>query len=229
MNESDAPEIQELLSKVAQKERLARKRAVLYAMVPMVVAAILVVWTGRYLNRAKRDVDDARQEVEQLRNQRDLLNKQMGEVAGKLIDIATVARQMEGLVESKKSYLRSPEEARLLIDIRIKFDSLNTEIVGLSETFPAVRTIGNGRKWVTVVKSNTDLKMVEEAAPSWIADYGAQSVAVYRTPNGFYALALLGDGSFTQAYSRTVSLIKSGRATDAYFEDAGGWGVNLLH
>ena len=50
----------------------------------------------------------------------------------------------------------------------------------------------------------------------------------FKTPNGFYALCLVGDGSFTQAYRLTVALMQNGRAKDAYFAEASSWGTNLL-
>jgi hypothetical protein len=78
------------------------------------------------------------------------------------------------------------------------------------------------------VKSSRDLNDLKTAAPAWIADYGRPNVAIYQTPNGFYALAVQGGGTFTQAYRLTVSLVRSGRARDAYFADAGGWGSSLM-
>ena len=197
-------------------------------MIPIAIAVVLVAWTRREVTHARVEVEKARQEVDRLQHQADSTNQQLRDATTKLISIATVAKEIETLIESKKSYLRTIDEARFLIDVRMKFDALNSELLKLSESFPAMRTISDNRKWVTVVKSSRDLNDLKTAASAWIADYGRSNVAIYQTPNGFYALAVQGDGTFTQAYRLTVSLFRSGRARDAYFAETSGWGSSLM-
>src|SRR6267378_3086007 len=181
MRSTDSQTIEQLMVEISKRERLARKSAVFYTLIPIVVAAVLVIWTGEYLLHAKA-------EAESVREQAELLNIQLRDSATKLVDIATVATQIESLVESKQSYLRTIDEARFLIDLRMKFDSLNAEIVKLSGTVPAMRSMNKDRKWVTVVKSSKNLATLKQLASKWIADYGRSDVAIYETPNGFYAL-----------------------------------------
>jgi TolA-binding protein len=226
--DTETQTIDQLVATIAEREQRARKRAVLYTLIPIFVAAILVIWTGKYLSQARAEVEGVQEQVDALQRKAESLNAQLQDSATKLVDIAKVATQIESLVESKQSYLRTIDEARFLIDLRMKFDSLNAEILKLSATAPALRSINRDRRWVTVVKSLRELAPLKEAASTWVSAYGKPSVAIYRTPNGFYALCVLGDGSFTQAYRLTVSLMQSGRATDAYFADANSWGANLL-
>jgi hypothetical protein len=226
MNSSTA--IKSLLEEISAKERRARRRAVIYSMIPIAVAVVMVTWTAREVAQARVEVDKARLVVGRLQHQADSANQQLRDAVTKLVSIATVTKQIEALVESKQSYLRTLDEARFLIDIRMKFDALNSDLLKLSESLPAMQTIADNRKWVTVVKSSKDLNDLKAAAPAWIADYGQSNVAIYQTPNGFYALAVRGDGTFTQAYRLTVSLIRSGRARDAYFVEASEWGSSLM-
>jgi DNA repair exonuclease SbcCD ATPase subunit len=225
---SSSTAIKSLLEEINVKERQARRRAVIYSMIPIAVAVVLVAWTAREVAHARAEVEKAEKEVGRLQQQADSANQQLRDAATKLVGIATATREIETLIESKQSYLRTIDEARFLIDIRMKFDALNSDLLKLSESFPAMETIADNRKWVTVVKSSRDLNDLKTAAPAWIADYGRSNVAIYRTPNGFYALAVPGDGTFTQAYRLTVSLMRSGRARDAYFAEASGWGSSLI-
>jgi hypothetical protein len=91
-----------------------------------------------------------------------------------------------------------------------------------------VRDLNDHRRWVTVIKSSKDLPALRLAAQNLGAEYSPSHLAIYRSGNGYYALSILGDGTFTDAYRLTVSLIRSGRALDAYFADASEWGQSLL-
>jgi len=218
--------IKSLLEEISTKERQARKRAVIYSLIPVTVAVVLVALTAWEVAKARVEVEKATQEVRRLQHQADSANQQLRDAAMKLVDIALATKEIETLVESKQSYLRTIDEARFLIDIRMKFDALNSDLLKLSETFPAMQELADNRKWVTIVKSSRDLNELKSAAQAWIADYGRSNVVIYQTPNGFHALAVRGDGTFTQAYRLTVSLIRTGRARDAYFAEVSGWVPN---
>jgi hypothetical protein len=225
---SSSTALDALIEEIERRERLARRRALVYTAVPILVAIAMVVWTSYEVNRARNRVQDAEHQLAVLQRQADWANQQLKEAADNFVSIATATKEIESLVESKQSYLRTIDEARFLIDIRMRFDVINRDLLQLSATFPAVRYLSDHRKWVTVVKSSSDLNSLRAAARSWIAEYGTSEVAIYRSSNGYYALAILGDGTFTDAYRLTISLIRSGRSADAYFAGANQWGPNLL-
>jgi hypothetical protein len=152
----------------------------------------------------------------------------MNEAGNKLTDIAMVTRRVERLIESKKTYFRSIKEVRFLIDVRMMFDELNDKLLKLSSTFPVLGSLSENRRWVTIVKSTTDLESLRRFSRSWVAEYGVSNMAIYKAPNGFYALAILEDGSFTAAYRLTASLQQTGRAPGAYFVREEDWGKNFL-
>jgi hypothetical protein len=156
MNSSTA--IKSLLEEISAKERRARRRAVIYSMIPIAVAVVMVTWTAREVAQARVEVDKARLVVGRLQHQADSANQQLRDAVTKLVSIATVTKQIEALVESKQSYLRTLDEARFLIDIRMKFDALNSDLLKLSESLPAMQTIADNRKWVTVVKSSKGVR-----------------------------------------------------------------------
>ncbi len=225
---SSSAAIDNLLEEIKRKERLARRRAVVYTMIPIVAAVVLIAWTAREVRRANSEVETARQKVVSLQHQADSANRQLQEAATNFVGIAAATKEIESLIEAKQSYLRTIDEARFLIDIRMKFDVLNSDLLKLSSSFPTMQAVTDRRKWVAIVRSSKDFDSLKAASRDWIAAYGAADVAIYRTGNGYYALAIPGDGTFTQAYRLTVSLIRSRRATGAYFAEISGSGPNLL-
>lgn len=61
--------ISEEVDKAVQREKSARRKAVLYTLLPIVVAILLVVWTGRYLFLAREDIRVAERRVAELQDE----------------------------------------------------------------------------------------------------------------------------------------------------------------
>lgn len=171
---------------------------------------------------------NAESRIAQLKQQEEKINKQMAETASNFVDIAVATRDIERLIESKESYLGTIDEAMFLIDVRMKFDEINKRIDKLSLTYPAIATFKDRRQWITIVKSSKDISSLRTAATVWLSEYGKSKVAIFKSLNRFYALALIGDGTFTTAYRLTVSLQKNGRAPGAYFAGNENWGKDYL-
>jgi predicted RNase H-like nuclease (RuvC/YqgF family) len=183
---------------------------------------------ANYVAASRKQVNGLEQQITDLKEKEAVLNRHVQESASQFIEIAHITQQVERLIESKQSYLRTLDEARYLIDLRMKFDSLNSELQQLSQNIPEIKKITDQRRWITIVKSSRELDSLRLSAMPWIAKYGKDKVAIYKTGNGFYALAVLTDGSFTKAYRLTVDLMKTGEARDAYFDDSADWGPNIL-
>lgn len=166
--------------------------------------------------------------IAQLKHQEEKINKETVETASNFVEIVMATRDIERLIESKESYLRTIDEARFLIDVRMKFDEINKRIDKISLSYPQISTVKDCRQWVTIVESSQDISGLRTDAARWRSVYGKLKVAIFKCPNGFYALALISDGSFTTAYRLTVSLHENGRAPGAYFARSENWGKNYL-
>jgi hypothetical protein len=219
---------QSLLDKVEAREVRARRRAVFYTAIP-VVAICALVWIGGH--RYQQLVDSDRR-LEQVRAESATLIKQAEDArnsllgAGKDIEAAlTVLRQLEAFVEREKPFMRSADHARLLISIRMAFDKLNDTAAALSKSMPDVvdKLQQRPRRWVTIVSSSSDLGALRRSVEQYQRKMPDSKLAIYRSVNGFYGLAVLGDGSFTDAYRKTVELKNRDIAPMAYFADATSW------
>jgi hypothetical protein len=130
---------------------------------------------------------------------------------------------IEALIESKQSYLRTIDEARFLIDVRMRFDSVHMALDAVSAAAPELAKARPWRRWVTVIKSARQPSQL--TAPSNLREcLGSEEKLVsFRTPNGWLALVLPGDGSFTTAYRQTVRLKDTGCVPGAYVADTEKW------
>jgi len=92
MNSSTA--IKSLLEEISTNERRARRRALIYSMIPIAVAIVLVAWTAREVAQARREVEKARQEVDRLQHQADSANQQLRDAATKLVGTSSHAGRL---------------------------------------------------------------------------------------------------------------------------------------
>jgi len=90
----------QLLQQVENRERVARRRAILYTLVPILVAAILLTITGLQVYRAEKRVTDANLEVSKLEKRKSTLeqaliltNVQYGPSGNTAIDSKTKGQQ----------------------------------------------------------------------------------------------------------------------------------------
>jgi len=75
--------------------------------------------------------------------------------------------------------------------------------------------------------SSRDLSKLKRAAEAWSQRVTKMELAIYISQNGYYALVIKGDGSFTFAYNKTVELQKRGTAA-VYFAQSKDWGKDYL-
>lgn len=221
MDTNRGTEMQDILTEIAERENRARNRSILFSLVPVVMAVLLLAWTANYLN-------NARHELEQLREEKSAIERKLETASDNVVAVATITRQLEKLIESKESYLRSLDEAQFLIDARMSFDSVNKEIRQLSNSFPELEKFNDSRRWVTVIRSSKGIDGLKQSAISLEEQFGKNNIGIYKTPNGYFGLVVRTDGTFTQAYRLTVSLKKTGKAPDAYFAESSGWGEDIL-
>jgi hypothetical protein len=236
MSDQHTAEVEELLDAMALRERRVAKRATLLTVIPAMLAIALVAITASSVSQSRNELHVVHQQLRMatdslrlVKTEAESLRNDVRQAGVQLIAVATTASEMERFIESKESFLRSLDEARFLIDIRMRFDSLHADMLRVAEASPGILDVRPQRRWVTVVRSSKSPVDLRTLAPRWVARYGADQVGLYRSQNGYYALALLGDGTFTSAYRLTEALHRDGRAPGAYFASAPDWGANLLH
>lgn len=203
--ETHKDQLQSLLQRVENRERIARRRAVIYTVIPFLFGGILILVVGGVVIRAQRELANAKSELRMM---------------------IEVTNQLEDFFERQDTTLFIRTEARSMIAMRMMFDTINEEFE-ISSLGPEMPQLGRGRVWITIVGSYSTLNNARQASPQWVNLYGADHVAIYLTKNNYYALAISGDGTFTSAYELTAEL-KQGPAYDAYFVAAHNWGENLL-
>lgn len=217
-----------LLGKVEERERKARKRAVIYTLVPIVFAAGLIWVTWNQVTTAQKELVNIEKERVAAKSEIKSLNNQFSKTVSTLSKVVSTSHKIEDFIEKKESFLRDLDEARFLINIRMLFDQIDSEISDLSSVVGEIPDLKRDRIWVTIVKSSKTKKDLETDVQRWISLYGKDQVAIYLSQNKYFALALKEDGSFTKAFRLTVELKEKGLAKDAYFASSTDWGKNFL-
>lgn len=234
MNSNEKERI-ELFAKLEEREKKAHKRILIYTLIPVVIACILiwitsskVINSNRELTKVKNELKIKISELETIKLKVETLDSKLSNTISSISKIISTSHKIENFIESKQSFLRSLDEARFLINIRMLFDEINSqysEILKLSSNMPE---LNRGRNWITIISSSKSLIKLQNEAKSWIKQYGTEQVVIYKSQNDYYALALKGDGSFTKAYRLTVELQRSVKAYDAYFASSKNWNKNYL-
>lgn len=225
----------ELFNKIEEKENKARKRIFIYTLVPVIIA-IVWIWTTsskvinskRELDKIQNELDIKISELEKIELKVDTLDSKLSNTISSISEIISTSHKIEDFIESKQSFLRSIDEARFLINIRMLFDEINSQYSEILELSSKMPELNRGRNWITIISSSKSLNKLQNEAKSWIKQYGIDQVAIYKSQNNYYALALKGDGSFTKAYRLTVQLQRSGKAYGAYFASSKDWNKNYL-
>ena len=138
-----------------------------------------------------------------------------------------LTRQLQQTIEAGEREARTPAERQLLTDLHMQFAQLDSAYERVLRGSPAVQSLDRGRKWITILESGVSLEGARDAAKGWEKKFGPHPVAVYRSPNGFYAVAIPGDGSFMAALEAT-SAARANGAPDAFYAFATDWGEDQL-
>lgn len=226
----------EPLPPTIDEERLARiRQASRSAAVIVFVAFLALVSFSAYqlmsINQriAERTakLQAVQEELRASQESQEKLDRTLATVAVRLSETMRLSHEVEEFIEQKEPYLRTVDEARFLINLRMKFDEIQEQFGALADALPEIPQLDRGRSWVAVVKSSKSLKESRASARQWAARFGGRQVAVYLASNGYYAVAIVGDGTFTTAYRLTVKLQRDG-APHAYFASSKDWGRNYL-
>ncbi|MEJ2658855.1 MAG: hypothetical protein P8012_16985 [Desulfobacterales bacterium] len=217
----------EILRKIDEK--------VIYTIIPVFVAVILIWITSSKVINSKNELhniqtrmDSLKIELDNTKAKADTLDIKLTETISSISKIVSISHNIEDFIESKESFLRTLDEARFLINIRMLFDEIDSNFSEISELSTKIPELDRDRFWITIISSSKSLKDLKNEAKSWVDEYSNDQVAIYKSSNDYFALALKGDGSFTEAYRQTVKLQQSGKAYDAYFASSRDWDKNYL-
>ncbi len=213
---------------------LARQRrsALLFTALPVVGAIVFVAVVTTQIGRLEsergrlatqtRDLEARTAHAEAQEAKLSAALSDAGQQLNALIEATTA---IENLIESKQSFLRSLDEARFLIDIRMRFDSVHGALDRLGSIAPQLKTARPWRPWFTVLASVTSPAGLILSDTMRRCLSPSDETVVLRSPNGLYALVVRRDSTFTTAYRLTVLLQEQGCAPGAYFASANGWTV----
>ena len=224
-----------ILRKIEERERKLRRNSIIFTLTPIILAVVLIWFSGtklvnyqKELSNMQREFDLKQRELKNTQDKLNLLDTKFSQIVSKLSKIVAISHEIEEFIERKESFLRTLDESLFLINIRMLFDSINSQFSEVFNLLSGMPDLNRNRIWITIVKSSKSLKKLKEEAYIWIENYGKDQVAIFLSSNKYYALALKGDGSFTTAYRLTVKLQQEDLAYDAYFAASKNWQENFL-
>jgi hypothetical protein len=221
-----------LIRQLELREQRARKRALFYTAIPILLTAMLFwVAARRYteLTATERQLEGVRKEALDLSKKMDSTKQNLETARKELTNAVHAMQKIQAFLELKERGLESPAERRTLISIRMLMDDLNKSFVELSQTLPEMAgVLQQQTKWITVLSTSSDFSALQASAVRYSSRLRGQALAIYKAPTGYYYLAIPGDGSFTAAHRQTVEMKNRRIAKHAYSEKSTDWGPNLL-
>ena len=195
-------------------------------MIPIIVGALTLSYVAYAVNSARRELASVQHERAEAASKTLQAQAELKKAERSLTEIVRITQEMQEFVERKQSFLRTLDEARFLISIRMMFDRIDAQYQEAAKNLPGLPPL-NERRWVTVLMSSRDLSKLKHAAEDWSKRIAIADLAIYASQNGYYALVIKGDGSFTFAYNKTVELQRNG-AAGIYFAESKDWGKDYL-
>jgi hypothetical protein len=219
-------DFEQLQARLTQTETRHRRRAVVLTLIPIIVGALVLGYVAYAVTGARRELASVRREMMAATSETQRAQLELKKASRTLTQILQITNEMQEFIERKQSFLRTLDEARFLISIRMMFDRIDTQYRDAAKYLPELPPL-NQRRWVTVLMSSRDLSALKLSAQAWSQRVPKTDLAIYASHSGYYALVIKGDGSFTFAYNKTVELQKSGTA-GAYFAESENWGKDYL-
>ena len=151
MNSNEKNRI-ELFNKIEKKEKKARKRIFIYTLIPVIVAIVLIWVTSSEVINSKRELDKIQNELnikilelEKIKSKVDTLDSKLSNTVSSISEIISTSHRIEDFIESKQSFLRSIDEARFLINIRMLFDEINSQYSDVLASSSKMPELDRGR------------------------------------------------------------------------------------
>jgi len=225
----------ELLERIKLKESQAKKRAILFTFIPLLVGLFLITYTSKkvfqsdeQLKKIRKELNIAQIQNDSLKIQNDTLSKVLIESLTNLGKAASVTTQFKEFIDKMKPALRSQEEASFFINFKMLDDKIRGDYEHLSERVSTLPKLDENKIWIVIVQSSTSLEDLKQEADPLISIYGKEQVAIYRDSKSIYALSIKGNGTFTRAYRLNIELRDKYNYSGSYFSNSKDWGTDYF-
>jgi hypothetical protein len=241
--------VDEMISKVLQREKRAKQRAILFTFLPLLACLALIAYTSQRVVKANKELATIDAKIElansrvnkaedglkavnginhQLKSENDSLSDALQQSVINLGKAVSITSQFKQFIDKMEPSLRSQGEAAFYINFRMMEERIRGDYKSLSEKVAGLPNLDEGKTWIVIVGSSMSLEDLKSDAPRLANIYGKDQVAVYKDDHGNYALSVKGNGTFTRAYRLNVELRDKYKYTGAYFSSAKDWGRNYL-
>jgi len=227
--------LNDILSKVKYNEKRAKKRALVFTIIPIVVAIVLITYTSAKIYQAQEDLNAIKRKITKIKSLNDSLRRQNNSLSdslkksivtlGKAVSVTT---EINKFIDKEMPYYRSLNETRFYINQRMLNDKIRGNYVTLSETVSKLPQLDDNKNWIVIVETSASLEDIKKDAPNLISIYGRDQVVIYKDTKESYALGIKGNGTFTRAYRLNVELRDKYGYIGAYFSPSLNWGSNYL-
>lgn len=241
--------ISEILDKAESKERLARKRVIIFTLVPILFAILLIAYTTNKIIQAQKELATIEKRINDANNKTIHIEKEFGNVKkentylvaqndslkqslvattillGKQVSVFS---EFKKFIDNIKSYDRSYEQAAFWINYRMLEDKIRGNYEDLSQKISMLPGLDSNTNWIVIVESSTSLEDLKKDANKLYNIYEKDQIAIYQTKKSYFSLAVKGNGTFTRAYRLNVELRDKYGFEGAYFSCSNNWGENYL-
>lgn len=230
-----AMETNEIIKIIELNERKAKLRAIIITFIPLISAIVLIAYTSNEVYQTTKKLKEANLELkttkelnEELKVQNDSLVNILQEATIGLGKAVSVLAQTKNFIDRMKPPDRTAEEASYYIEFKMLEEKIRGDYIYLSDKITQLPNIKDDKVWVVIVASSVSLFDLKMEAEQIIKIFGKEQIAIYKT-NVYYALVILGNGTFTRAYRLNVDLINKYGYKGAYYSGSKNWGKDYLY
>jgi len=116
-----------LQAQLTQTEEKHRRRAAILTLIPAIVGALILSYVAYAVNSARRELSSLKREMMQAESETQRAQIELKKAERTLTEIVQITNEMQEFVERKQSFLRTLDEARFLISIRMMFDRIDAQ------------------------------------------------------------------------------------------------------
>lgn len=124
-------QLQSLLQRVDERERNARRRAIVYSLIPIALAVILLGFTGNQIQQAVRQVQEANQELATVDQKLQKSQQDLGAVNDQLAQARTQINQSQQQLDTVNSQLAKANDQ--VKQSQQQLDAVNTQLGQVNE------------------------------------------------------------------------------------------------
>jgi len=236
----------EILTRIAIQEKRAKRRAIVFTVIPLIFAIILIGYTTSKVAKAQEELlhidstmaeankkikaaDDSLQVFKKnnilLQKENDSLIENLHKSLGKAV---AVMSEFKVIIDKIKPSLRTVGETAFYVNFRMMEERIRGDYDYLSEKISSLPQLYENKSWIVIVKSSVSLTDLKSDVPKLVSIYDANQIAIYKSSPKYYSLCVVGNGTFTRAYRLNVELRDRYGYNGAYFSSSENWGDNYL-